>query len=373
MAQAVKIFPPSKFIKEELEKKEWKQVDLAMVLGRSTNLVSELLTDKRKITPEIAQELAITFDTTPQYWLEIDNNFRLAQIDHADESIERRKQLLTKFPIAEMQRRGWISDTEDFDELEPKLKEFFDIDDLNADIVFQASFKRTEKEPEPNRAERAWLARAKQLAKMLPVSRFNENKLDYLRDDLRKLTAKSKAAATVPDLLSNYGIRFVIVEPLKTTRIDGAAFWLAKDSPAIAMSIRFDNVGSFWFTLLHELAHIKHKDHDSFDTDLEQNVRNATSEKEEMANEFAATTLIPQRELSWFVTHVAPYYSKEKINQFANKLKIHPGVIVGQLQHRGEIAYHAHNGLKAKVREFVANAAFTDGWGQPIPLKIRGN
>jgi hypothetical protein len=45
---------------------------------------------------------------------------------------------------------------------------------------------------------------------------------------------------------------------------------------------------------------------------------------------------------------------------------------VGQLQHSGEIAYYAHTGLKTKVREFVAKSAFTDGWGQPVPLKIRG-
>lgn len=371
MTEAAKIFPPSKYIKEKLEELYWKQIDLAMVLGRTTAFVSELLRDSKRITPEIAQELAVVFDTTPQYWLEIENHFRLAQTDHPDEAIGRRKKLLVEFPIAEMQKRKWIPETDDFDELETKIKEFFEITDLEEKFVFKASFKRTMNQPELNRSERAWAARAKQLAKALPVAASFADRLDTLRDRLRVLAAKSQAAREVPELLRGFGIRYVVVEPIKNAKIDGAAFWLDKDSPVIAMSIRFDNVGSFWFTLFHELAHIMNEDDFSFDVDLEEKVNRFVSEEENRANEFAATTLIPKNEFLWFVSHVAPYYSKEKINQFANKLSIHPGIIVGQLQHRREIEYYALNGLKAKVREAVAKAAFTDGWGQPIPLKVR--
>lgn len=369
MVIPAKIIPPSKYIKEKLEELHWKQFDLAMVLGRTTAFVSELLRGTKKITPRLAQELALVFDTTPQYWLDIENNFRLAQIADVDGEIERRKKLLLEFPVAEMQRRKWLPETDNFDELERTVKEFFEIDDLNAKFVFKASYKRTMKEPKLNRAERAWAARAKQLAKVLPVSPFYPDRLDTLRDNLRKLTAKSQAAKEMPELLRHFGIRFVIVEPIKNARIDGAAFWLDENSPVIALSIRFDNVGSFWFTLFHELAHIKYRDEFSFDTDLEENVNLYINEEEDRANQYAATTLIPRNEFSWFITHVAPYYSKEKINQFANKLKIHPGIIVGQLQHSGEIRYSVHNALKAKVRDAVAGAAFTDGWGQPIPLK----
>lgn len=372
MSETAKIFPPSKYIKEKLEDLHWKQIDLAMVWGKTTAFVSEVLRDNKKITPEIAQELAVIFDTTPQFWLDAENVFRLAQIDHADESIDRRRKLLLEFPIAEMQRRKWIPETDDFDVLEEKIKEFFELGDLNAKFTFSASYKRTMKEPELNRAERAWAARAKQLAKALPASPFLTDRIDLLRDKLRLLAAKSQAAKEAPELLRNFGIRFVVVEPIKNARIDGAAFWLNADSPVIAMSMRFDNVGSFWFTLFHELAHIKYGDDFSFDTDLEDKVNRFVSEEEERANSFAANTLVPVAEMAWFTTHVAPYYSKEKINQFANKIKIHPGIIVGQLQHSREIAYSAHNGLKAKVRDAVAQAAFTDGWGQPIPLKVRG-
>jgi HTH-type transcriptional regulator/antitoxin HigA len=56
-------------------------------------------------------------------------------------------------------------------------------------------------------------------------------------------------------------------------------------------------------------------------------------------------------------------YSKARINQFANRIKMHPGIIVGQLHHRGEVRAAAHRGLLVKIREHVLTTAIVDGWG----------
>jgi HTH-type transcriptional regulator/antitoxin HigA len=45
-------------------------------------------------------------------------------------------------------------------------------------------------------------------------------------------------------------------------------------------------------------------------------------------------------------------------------MKIHPGVVVGQLQHRGEVAWSAHREMMSRVRSIVTSTAMTDGWGQ---------
>ena len=59
----------------------------------------------------------------------------------------------------------------------------------------------------------------------------------------------------VASLLQRYGIRFVVVEPLPKAKIDGAAFWLDQNTPAIAFSLRYDYIGSFWFAVIRELFH----------------------------------------------------------------------------------------------------------------------
>jgi HTH-type transcriptional regulator/antitoxin HigA len=147
-------------------------------------------------------------------------------------------------------------------------------------------------------------------------------------------------------------------------KIDGASFWLDRNSPAIAMSLRFDNIGSFWFALMHEVEHIKNKDALSFD-DLQ---KKQTDEKEKRANENAAQNLVPQNDLAQFIKTYSPRYTEARINNLATRLQIHPGIIVGQLQHRGEISYAAFKSMLIKVRHLAIDLAFTDGWGQPVPI-----
>ncbi|MBD0369431.1 MAG: helix-turn-helix domain-containing protein [Pyrinomonadaceae bacterium] len=359
----MKVFPPSKYIKEALEGRGWNQTDLALILGRGAKFVSDLVTDKKRVDPEIAQELAVVFNTTPQYWLELENTFRLAQTDYVDEAIEKRTKLLTNYPIKEMQKRGWISQTEKLEELEPELKKFFEKDDLEKDVELRVSYKRTGKEANANAAEKAWLYRAKHLARMLPVAVFDINTIDKLIAHLRKLAAKSGAVVRVAEALANYGIRFVVVEPLPRAKIDGAAFWLDENSPVIAMSLRFNNIGNFWFTLMHELSHIKHRDAFSLD-DLEAS---PSDETEIRANKEAANALVPEERLEKFIKMYSPYYSEARINNLATQLNIHPGIIVGQLQYRKEVAYNTHTKIMPKVRELATTSAFTDGWGHPIP------
>src|SRR5208282_181359 len=362
-----KTFPISKYIKDELLTRGWTQSFLAYVMGRTAAEISSLMVGRRQLSPELAQELGVVLGKGAEYWLGIDNAYRLSQTDYVDQAIILRSELFS-FPIKEMQKRSWIPETQDTEELQQELRRFLD-DELGRpqsdsyELPFATSFKRTAKESALNNAEKAWLARAKQLAKACPVAKFNANNIPKLKDELRRVAAKTQAAHRVSELLTSTGIRYVVIEPLPTVKIDGAAFWLDAESPVIAMSLRFDNIGSFWFALLHELDHVENKDAFSFD-DLQSK---PNDEAEERASENAANLLVPRQELEEFIRACAPRYSEARINNLAARLQIHPGIIVGQLQHRGELSYAAHRKLMTKVRDLVTQLAFTDGWGQPVP------
>ena len=366
-----RVFPVVKHIKDALDAKGWTQKDLAYVMGRSASQISHLMVGRTELSPEIAQELGVVLGGGGEYWLALDSAYRLSQTDYVNPSVVARSRIFD-FPIKEMQKRRWIAQTKEATELECELKHLLGVDDLDAplsmtsdgELPFEASFKRTAKEADLNKPEKAWVARARQLATYYPVVQYREANVDQLQYELRKYAAKSQAVRRVPELLAAYGIRFVVVEPLKTVKIDGAAFWLDAKSPVIAMSLRFDNIGSFWFALMHEVDHIKHKDRFSFD-DLE---KRPTDETEKRANENAARTLVPQTEIDAFIKTYSPRYSEARINNLATRLQIHPGIIVGQLQHRGEISYAAFKSMLKKVRHLVIDLAFTDGWGQPIPI-----
>ncbi len=357
MSNQIKIFPPSKYIKDELEKRGWTQVDLAYILGRSVKDANDILVGKRKISPELAQELAAAFEKRPEYWLELENAYKLAQIDYVDKAIIKRAKIFNDYPAKDMLKRGWIEETDDVEELEKRFIKFF-----NEQRVVGFAARKSSSYVQTSPVQIAWIIRATKLAKVVPVAEFDANKLGNLKQTLRRLAAKSQAVHKVPDLLSKYGIRFVIVEVLPNAKIDGAAFWLDAESPVIAMSVRFDNIGSFWFTLMHEISHIEHRDRFFLD-DLESA---PIDEIEERANKESAESLVPQDRIENFIKLYSPFYSEPRINNLATQLKVHPGIIVGQLQHRKEIGYNTHRKAMAKVRDIVTTTAVTDGFGNPV-------
>ena len=123
------------------------------------------------------------------------------------------------------------------------------------------------------------------------------------------------------------------------------------------MSLRWDRIDAFWFTVMHEFKHIKNGDAYSVDINLVDdgehglNVATADDEAERRANAEAAETLVPRAELDTFVATTSPRYSATGIIQFAHQIKMHPGVIVGQLQHMGELSYSAHRGFLGESSE----------------------
>lgn len=184
-----------------------------------------------------------------------------------------------------------------------------------------------------------------------------------LLPQLRSLTQHPENLRQLPTMLARIGVRLVLVEALQKTRLDGAAFWLDK-SPVIALSLRFDRIDSFWFTLTHEVIHVKNRD-SAIDSDLVTDGGGGEDEesKEAKVNAEAAELLVPQDKLRSFIVRVRPLYSKKRIIQFAQANGVHPGVVVGQLHRRREFDWKFHRESLVKVRDHIAGIAMTDGWG----------
>lgn len=362
---------PGRILREKLDERGWTQDQLAIITGLNTKSISLIVTGKSGINADTARLLAAAFGNTAEEWLRWDSLYRLSLAEGDVSTIERKALLYSLAPIRDMQKRGWITATDDVERLETDLKKFFSVDSLDGDLLFPVATLRTAKLPYLNPAEKAWCFRARKMASVLPVPPFQPDRLTQAEKELRKLAAYTKEARHLTELLASYGIRFVVVEPLPGVKIDGAAFWLDPTSPVIALSVRFDRVDAFWFTLMHEFAHIKHGDALSVDSDLIDGtigiaVTLVEDEAEKLASDAATNALIPTQELQSFISRVGPLYSKERIIQFAHKVKIHPGIIVGQLQHRNEIGYSANREMLAKIRSVVIETALTDGWNRSI-------
>jgi HTH-type transcriptional regulator/antitoxin HigA len=357
---------PGQVIREMLEERGWTQTDFARILDRPIPTVNEIIQGKRAIMPEMAMALAAALGRDARFWLSLEANRQLAFAEDPGGDVRKRAALFEMAPIKDMEKRGWINRTTTAAELEGELRRFFGCDDLSQSPPLLLSTRRTAGPDDLTPVQRAWCFRARNLASSQVVAPFNADAMNDCAAALRKLAAFAPEARKVARLLNEYGIRFVIVEPLSGAKIDGAAFWLGDDQPAIALSLRHDRIDGFWHTLCHELSHIRHRDALSIDSALvgEDAAPSAVKDSfERRADKDAAEMLIPADKLQSFIRRVAPLYSRDRIVQFAHRVKIHPGIIVGQLQHRGEIGFHANRELLAKVRDTVTSVGIVDGWG----------
>lgn len=366
--------PPGKYIREEMKAKGWTQDDLARVLGRPLPTINRILNGKHAILPEMAVALGKAFTVAPEVWLSRESIYRLSLTTNSADEVQHRARLYELAPIKEMEKRGWIKPVDDAEVLNSELKNFFGVSSLDDETLqAHAVMRRTHTKEPLTTSQRAWCYRVRQMARSCLVADFRADNLDACKRQLRKLATYPQEAHKVSQCLADFGIRFVIVEPLTGTKVDGVAMWLDHSSPVVGISLRYNRIDSFWHTLCHELSHIIHRDEAPLDSDLTdqmEGVEVVKSEMERRADKEAAEMLVPFRELKSFILRVSPLYSKDRIVRFAHRIKIHPGIIVGQLQHRGEIGYRTNREMLIKIRDYITSVAVTDGWGFSIGPEV---
>lgn len=308
-----------------MEEKGLKRADLVPYFGTSSR-VSEVLGRKRPLTVQMIRALSLGLG------LSADTLIGLA----TTESTERKGEIdWSKFPIREMAKRGWLESlaTKSKTAVEDVVKSFI----ADAGLQFgAASFRRTlageANSPTTQYALYAWLARViqKARAKQSTLGVFDKSTLSagFLRE-LAQLSWSDRGPLLAVEYLEKHGIAVVIEPHLKGTLLDGAALNDIDGTPIVGITLRHDRLDNFWFTLLHEVAHLwKHVGTDeAFLDDLDTS---SEDRREAEASRLAKEAFIPRMLWKRSDAFIAP--SKESIDKLSRELKIHPSVIAGRLR-----------------------------------------
>lgn len=130
--------------------------------------------------------------------------------------------------------------------------------------------------------------------------------------------------------LAPHGIVFLWEDQIPSMKLDGAVFSLPSGQIVVALSLRYARLDHFWFTLMHELAHVVlHAD--QLDTPILDDF-DAVSEAliEQQADRLASDSLIPRNE--WRSCPARYTNSADDIVSFANRLGIPSQCVAGRLQ-----------------------------------------
>jgi HTH-type transcriptional regulator/antitoxin HigA len=372
---------PGQLLTSLLSARGWTQRVLAIVLGMDETAVNKLVGDKRPFTAEIALQLQDVFSVPAEGFLELQKTYDLAKARitaRPDPGRNKRAHLFGGLPVAEMIKRGWLSDVDDVRDVEGverALTKFFGAQSVDDIEILPHAAKKTQVAMEATSTQLAWLYRVKEIASEMVVPRYSTAALRAAFPKLRNLLSAPEEARKVPRILAESGIRFVIVESLPSAKIDGVCFWLNEHSPVIGMTLRHDRIDNFWFVLRHESEHVL-QGHGRIaaclDTELEGDRAGTGAnipEEERVANEAAAEFCVSRSDLLEFVVRKNPFFAERDILGFANTLGVHPGLVAGQLQHYLGRYDRFRNHL-VKIRSCVAPSATVDGWGDIVPVGL---
>jgi HTH-type transcriptional regulator/antitoxin HigA len=357
---------PGEMLQEELDSRGWNQADLADIVGRPVQAINEIIAGKKAVTPDTAVALSRALGTSPEYWLNLESAYRLDLLEKGHGGggeIERRSRLYAKAPVKELIKRRWISarNVRDIDRLEREVCAFLEVPSLDETSTLTMAARKSAPDDPHNLAQLAWGCRVRQIARQIKVARYRRDALEKAVTELPKLSTSSKEMRKLPSILAELGVRFVILEHLPKTRIDGASLWLDNERPVIALTFRYDRIDCFWFTLMHELAHVLSEDAKKNEMLVDNSLVGKDAEPAEYklnvetkANKLAGEWLIPASRLQRFLVKTLPFISRTEVLSFAADLGVHPAIVVGRLQHAGEVPWSHYRNLLEKIRHVFA-------------------
>jgi HTH-type transcriptional regulator/antitoxin HigA len=165
---------------------------------------------------------------------------------------------------------------------------------------------------------------------------IESERLSYRPLDLSWLKQLAKLSQTVDGptraqtLLKDHGIVLIIERNIPGMEVDGAAF-LVESIPVIGLTLRRDAIDNFWFTLMHEFAHVILHYRTGLASGFFDDVEHVeVDEFEEEANKFASDLLVPEELWSRSPARIAK--TSSPIENLAKQLNISPAILYGRIR-----------------------------------------
>ena len=307
------------------------QKDLVAFIG-SKSKVSEVLNGKRPLTLAMMRGLHKGLGIPAEVLLKEPGGQFPATLPNVEWS---------RFPLLEMAKRGWVTPVSRIREraeevMGPFVEAAGGLDAVTAPLFRQGITGRLNAKAD-RYAVAAWCMRGAALAlKKRLETPFRKEKLTLsVLKDIARLSYFKDGPLLAREYLAKQGVSLIVVPHLTKTYLDGSAMLLPDGNALIALTLRYDRLDNFWFTLLHELAHLaRHLSVECRlivdDLDLRSHNKVGQDDTENEADDIASAALIPKR--YWPVLDAGKVPKAADVLSLAAKLKIHPAPIAGRIR-----------------------------------------
>lgn len=340
---------PGEHLAEYLESRGWSQAEFARLAGLSCKLVSTIINGTNPVSAETALKLEHVLGMKADIWTGLQSDWDLhAARKVRQQNAEECKAFLGRFPVKDLVSRDVLPKGASIEVMCESLLTFLGIGTPSAfeaklrNLAVQHRHSKSFESDENHVA--AWLLIGERHARAMKLPAFDEHRFVQAIAEVRGLTCEQPEvfAPRMIELCAASGVAVVFEPPLPKTRLFGSARWIDGSRAIIQMSLRMKSNDHFWWTFFHEAGHIMLHRGRTF-ADDQGGVGDGA---EDEADAWAEEQLVGRNRFDQFC-QTAPR-SEAAVRLFANEVGIHPGIIVGMLQHRGVLPYRNLNGLKAR-------------------------
>jgi HTH-type transcriptional regulator/antitoxin HigA len=337
--------PPGELLQEELDAIGMTQQELAERTGRPTQVINEIIRDKKRITHDTALELEKVLGIPAHFWVNLEADYQLTRARLRNEQeLRRQEEWLKEFPIREMENRQWIPKHSEKIEKVRALLRFLGVASFSAWRQTVLGFRITPGASVSEGALAAWLRKGELEGRQIETAPYNESRFRQALLAARDLTTEGPEVfvTQVRKSCAAAGVAVVYIPELPRSAANGAARWLTPTKALIQLSLRYKSNDQLWFSFFHEACHVlRHRIREVHIDGL-----GGDDQAEEEANRFASDTLIPPDAWREFIGAGIP--SRDDIVRFAGQIGIAPGIVVGRLQHERLIDWSSFNDLKVR-------------------------
>jgi HTH-type transcriptional regulator / antitoxin HigA len=341
---------PGAILKEHLEARGLSQADFARLAGLTPKLVSTIIKGTNPVTAETAIRLERVLGLKAYVWTSIQAKWDLSQARGAATFVSNPEEWVSQFPVKELRDRGYVPNAKDAGaQIEALLRLF----GIGSPPAYAAKVSALAVHHRQSRAHEssphhvfAWLMLGEWRARAMNVPPFDGAKFDKAIREIRMLTTEPAAVfePVMKERCRSAGVALVLEPPISKTCLFGSARWFDGDRAIIQMSLRMKTNDHFWWTFFHEAAHITLHRGKNFADD-----KNGEGDGvEEEADRWAEDILVGRERFAQF--KASRPRSEARVREFAAAVKLHPGIVVGMLQHAGIVPFSNLNKLKVTFK-----------------------